>query len=80
MESGMNRRPSGAMAVDPAFSARSTRGISLVTTDLGMITLAYQVFLRENPDGSGGVLARGQQDLIGAVVAPIYRVVVRNLY
>ena len=36
----------------------SLRMLFAVIGGLGMTVLAYQVFLKENPDGSGGVLAR----------------------
>lgn len=36
----------------------SIRMLFAVIGGLGMTVLAYQVFLKENPDGSGGVLAR----------------------
>ncbi|MET3526941.1 MFS transporter [Phenylobacterium koreense] len=50
--------PELAKSYNERTSLISLRMLFAVIGGLGMTILAYQVFLKENPDGSGGVLAR----------------------
>ena len=50
--------PELAKSYDDRTKLISLRMLFGVVGGLGMTILAYQVFLKENPDGSGGVLAR----------------------
>ncbi|HEY8615624.1 MFS transporter [Phenylobacterium sp.] len=50
--------PELARGYDERTNLLSMRHFFMVAGGLGMTVLAYQVFLRERPDGTGGVLAR----------------------
>jgi Na+/melibiose symporter-like transporter len=50
--------PELAKGYDDRTNLMALRHFFLVAGGLGMTVLAYQVFLKERPDGSGGVLAR----------------------
>lgn len=50
--------PELAQAYDERTNLLALRHFFLVAGGLGMTVLAYQVFLKERPDGTGGVLAR----------------------
>lgn len=50
--------PELAKGYDERTNLLALRHFFLVAGGLGMTILAYQVFLKERPDGSGGVLAR----------------------
>ncbi len=63
--------PELARGYDERTNLLSMRHFFMVAGGLGMTVLAYQVFLRERPDGSGGVLAREgyfNYSLVGALI------------
>jgi Na+/melibiose symporter-like transporter len=63
--------PELARGYDERTNLMALRHFFLVAGGLGMTVLAYQVFLKERPDGTGGVLARDgyfAYSLTGAIV------------
>lgn len=63
--------PELAYEYDSRTRLMALRHFFTVLGGLGMQVMAYQVFLRENPDGSGGVLARDgyfMYSLVGALI------------
>ncbi|MDX9997386.1 MAG: MFS transporter [Phenylobacterium sp.] len=63
--------PELAYEYDSRTRLMALRHFFTVIGGLGMQVMAYQVFLRENPDGSGGVLARDGYflySLVGALI------------
>lgn len=63
--------PELAKGYDERTNLLALRHFFLVAGGLGMTILAYQVFLKEQPDGSGGVLARDgyfAYSLTGAII------------
>lgn len=63
--------PELAKGYDERTNLLALRHFFLVAGGLGMTVLAYQVFLKEQPDGSGGVLARDgyfAYSLTGAII------------
>ncbi|MDZ4369930.1 MAG: MFS transporter [Phenylobacterium sp.] len=63
--------PELAKGYDERTNLLALRHFFLVVGGLGMTILAYQVFLKEQPDGSGGVLAREgyfAYSLTGAII------------
>jgi glycoside/pentoside/hexuronide:cation symporter, GPH family len=63
--------PELAKGYDERTNLLALRHFFLVAGGLGMTVLAYQVFLKERPDGTGGVLARDgyfAYSLTGAII------------
>jgi Na+/melibiose symporter-like transporter len=63
--------PELARGYDERTNLLAMRQFFMVAGGLGMTVLAYQVFLRERPDGTGGVLARDgyfSYSLTGALI------------
>jgi len=63
--------PELAKGYDERTNLLALRHFFLVAGGLGMTVLAYQVFLKERPDGAGGVLARDgyfAYSLTGAII------------
>lgn len=63
--------PELAKGYDERTNLMALRHFFLVAGGLGMTILAYQVFLKERPDGTGGVLARDgyfAYSLTGAII------------
>jgi glycoside/pentoside/hexuronide:cation symporter, GPH family len=73
--------PELARGYDARTNLLAMRHFFLVAGGLGMTVLAYQVFLKERPDGSGGVLARegyfaysltGALVIFGTILASVF--------
>jgi GPH family glycoside/pentoside/hexuronide:cation symporter len=73
--------PELAQAYDERTNLLALRHFFLVAGGLGMTVLAYQVFLKERPDGTGGVLARdgyfaysltGALIIFGTILASVF--------